>query len=115
VDDHRTLVFIVPQTHLLGAHRALHGRQGWVLIVEIQGGIQRCEALHGRRDLVRPATSDFELVVPMLIEVVLGVQGSIGFLPFGLGSLQMIFEVGLPERHKFISKNPFLSILLGSI
>ena len=115
MDDHRTLVFIIPQTHLLGAHRALHGRQGWVLIVEIQGGIQRCETLHGRRDLVGPATSDFELVVPMLIEVVLGVQGSIGFVPFGLGTLQMIFKVGLPKIDKFISENPFLSILLGII
>jgi len=48
----------------------------------------------------------------MLIEIVLGVQGSLGFVPFGFGTLQMIFEVGLPERHKFISVDPFLIIML---
>lgn len=115
MDDHRALVFIIPQIHLLSAHRALHGRQGRVLIDEIQGGIQRCETLHRSRDLVCSATCDFELVVPMLIEVVLGVQRSIAIFPFGLGSLKMIFEVGLPERHKFICENPFLIILLCGI
>ena len=59
------------------------------------------------------ATSDFELVVPMLIEIVLGVQGSLGFVPFGFCTLQMIFEIGLPERDKLISVDPFLIILLG--
>ncbi len=114
MDDHRALVFIVSQIHLLRAHRALHGRQGRVLIVEIQRGIQRCETLHGSRYLVvASATSDFELIVPMLIEIVLGVQGFLGFVPFSFSTLQMIFEVGLPERHKFISVNSFLMILLS--
>jgi hypothetical protein len=49
----------------------------------------------------------------MLIEIVLWVQGSLGFVPFGFGTLQMIFEVGLPERDKLISIDPFLIILLG--
>jgi hypothetical protein len=62
---------------------------------------------------VGSATSYFELIVAMLIEIVLWVQGSLGFVPFGFGTLQMIFEVGLPERDKLISIDPFLIILLG--
>lgn len=113
-DDHRTLVFIIAHIHLLGAHRPLHGGQCRVLIVEFQWGIQRCETLHGSRDLVGSATCDFELIVPMLIEKVLWVQGSLCCcFPFGFGTLQMIIEVGLPERYEFISVHPFLINLLG--